>query len=144
LPNGIGLEICKDMDFHAMIRSDAVATRPELLAVPAWDFGQDGWSHARVAIMRSVENGVPLARTARRGLLTLNDRYGRIVAQARSAGGFTTLIGDLPLAGHGGATIYDRSGDIFGWLCLVLSLGILAASFVRLAKGRTLQTILSS
>jgi apolipoprotein N-acyltransferase len=144
LPNGIGLEICKDMDFHAMIRSDEVATRPELLAVPAWDFGQDGWSHARVAIMRSVENGVPLARTARRGLLTLNDRYGRIVAQARSAGGFTTVIGDLPLAGRGGTTVYDRFGDIFGWLCLVIALGILAASFVRLGKGRALQTVLSS
>ena len=135
LANGIGLEICKDMDFHAMIRSDAAATRPELLAVPAWDFHEDDWSHARVAIMRSIENGVPLARTARNGLLTLNDRYGRIVAQARSVGGFTTLTGDLPLDGHGGATIYDRSGDAFGWLCLALSIGILAASFVR--RGKT-------
>jgi apolipoprotein N-acyltransferase len=127
-----------------MIRGDEVATMPELLAVPAWDFGQDGWSHARVAIMRSVENGVPMARTARRGLLTLNDRYGRIVAHARSAGGFTTLIGDLLLAGHGGATIYDRSGDIFGWLCLVIALGILAASFVRRGKVARYKTVLSS
>jgi apolipoprotein N-acyltransferase len=63
LSNGIGLEICKDMDFHAMIRSDEVATKPELLAVPAWDFKEDDWSHARVAILRSVENGVPMART---------------------------------------------------------------------------------
>jgi hypothetical protein len=53
LSNGIGLEICKDMDFHAMIRSDEVATKPELLAVPAWDFKEDDWSHARVAILRS-------------------------------------------------------------------------------------------
>jgi apolipoprotein N-acyltransferase len=134
LPNGVGLEICKDMDFHAMIRRDEVATKPELLAVPAWDFRQDGWSHARVAIMRSVENGVALARTARRGLLTLNDRYGRIVAQARSAAGFTTLIGDVPLAAHGGTTIYDRCGDIFAWLCLVIALGISAASFLRREK----------
>ena len=110
-------EICKDMDFHAMIRSDAVATKPELLAVPAWDFKEDDWSHARVAILRSVENGVPMARTARNGLLLLNDRYGRIVVQARSVGRFTTLVGDLPLNGHGGTTIYDRSDDAFGWLC---------------------------
>jgi apolipoprotein N-acyltransferase len=134
LSNGIGLEICKDMDFHAMIRSDEVATKPELLAVPAWDFKEDDWSHARVAILRSVENGVPMARTARNGLLLLNDRYGRIVAQARSVGGFTTLIGDLPLDGHGGRTIYDRFGDVFGWLCLVAAFGILAASFARRGK----------
>jgi apolipoprotein N-acyltransferase len=128
LSNGIGLEICKDMDFHAMIRSDAVATKPELLAVPAWDFNNDDWSHARVAILRSVENGVPMARTARTGLLTLNDRYGRIVARARSVGGFTTLVGDLPLDGRGGSTIYDRIGDAFGWLCVAVALGISAAS----------------
>jgi apolipoprotein N-acyltransferase len=136
LSNGIGLEICKDMDFHAMIRRDEVATKPELLAVPAWDFDTDDWSHARIAILRSVENGVPMARTARTGLLTLNDRYGRIVAQARSAGGFTTLVGDLPLDGRGGMTIYDRIGDAFGWLCVVLALGISAASLVP--RGRML------
>jgi apolipoprotein N-acyltransferase len=67
-------------------------------------------------------------------LLLLNDRYGRIVAQARSVGGFTTLIGELPLDGPGGTTIYDRSGDAFGWLCLVAALGILAASFARRGK----------
>src|SRR5262249_42731680 len=71
LANGVGLEICKDMDFDDMIRSDEVATRPELLAVPAWDFDKDDWSHARVAVLRSVENGVPMARSARDGLLTL-------------------------------------------------------------------------
>jgi len=134
LANGIGLEICKDMDFHAMIRVDAVTTKPKLLAVPAWDFHEDDWSHARVAIMRSIENGVPLARTARNGLLTLNDRYGRIVAQARTHGQFTTLIGELPLDGHGGTTIYDHLGDAFGWLCLLVALGICAGSFLAPRK----------
>ena len=51
-----------------MIRSDEVGTKPELLAVPAWEFEEDGWRHARVAILRSVKNGVPMARTARDGL----------------------------------------------------------------------------
>jgi apolipoprotein N-acyltransferase len=134
LSNGIGLEICKDMDYPAMIRGDEVATKPELLAVPAWDFKEDDWRHARVAVLRSVENGVPMARTARDGLLLLNDRYGRIVARARSVGGFTTLTGDLPLDGRGGATIYDRSGDAFGWLCVVAAFAILAASFARHGK----------
>src|SRR5207342_332130 len=80
LADGTGLEICKDMDFQAMIRADAAATRPALFAVPAWDFDRDDWSHARVAVLRSVENGVPMARSARDGLLTLNDRYGRVIA----------------------------------------------------------------
>jgi apolipoprotein N-acyltransferase len=131
LSNGAGLEICKDMDFHTMIRSDAVATHPELLAVPAWDFGKDDWSHGRVAIMRSVENGVPMARNARAGLLTLNDRYGRIVTRAKTTGPFQTLIGDLPLDGRGGDTIYDRIGDVFGWLCLVFGIAATALAFFK-------------
>jgi apolipoprotein N-acyltransferase len=131
LRNGIGLEICKDMDFQAMIRRDEVATHPAILAVPAWDFDKDDWAHARVAILRSVENGVPMARTARDGLLTLNDRYGRMVAKARSKDGFTVLVGELPLADRGGNTLYDRIGDMFGWLCVVLGIGLYTLSFAR-------------
>src|SRR4029077_12241060 len=113
LANGTGVEICKDMDFQTMIRQDEVATRPLLLAVPGWDFGADGWAHARVAILRSVENGVPMARTARDGLLTLNDRYGHIVAMRKTDGDFVSLTGELPLDGRGGNTVYDRIGDAF-------------------------------
>lgn len=135
LPNGTGLEICKDMDFQAMIRADAAATKPLLLAVPAWDFHQDAWSHTRVAVLRSVENGVPMARSARAGLLTLNDRYGRLVAVTATAAGFQTLIGELPLDGRGGETLYDRIGDAFGWLCLALGIGLVGFSLAR-KQGR--------
>jgi apolipoprotein N-acyltransferase len=131
LPDGTALEICLDMDYHRMLRSDERTTRPRLLAVPAWDFGVDGWFHARDALMRSVENGVPMARSARNGLLTLNDRFGRVVAEAPTVAGFTTVVGELPLAGRGGATLYDRVGDVFGWLCLALGLALVGASSWR-------------
>lgn len=131
LPNGVGLEICLDMDFQRMLRRDERATRPRLLAVPAWDFGADRWFHARDALMRSIENGVPMARSARDGLLTLNDRYGRIVAEAPTAAGFTTVVGELPLAGRGGTTLYDRLGNLFGWLCLVFGVALVAMSWWR-------------
>jgi apolipoprotein N-acyltransferase len=108
-----------------------VSTKPVLLAVPAWDFGLDDWAHARVAVLRSVENGVPMARTARDGLLTLNDRYGRLVAVTRTVGGFKTLVGDLPLDGRGGKTLYDRIGDVFGWLCLGIGIALVVVSLVR-------------
>lgn len=136
LANGIGLEICKDMDFQAMIRVDMAATRPVLLAVPAWDFVADGSSHARVAIMRSIENGVPMARSARNGLLALNDRYGRVVAMAVTGGpDFKTLVGDLPLNGRGGNTLYDRIGDVFGWLCLAIGLALSGLGLARRHKS---------
>ena len=131
LPNGTALEICLDMDYQRMLRRDERTTRPKLLAVPAWDFGADAWFHARDAVLRSVENGVPMARSARDGLLTLNDRYGRVVTKAPTVAGFTTVVGDLPLAGRGGATLYDRIGDVFGWLCLALGVGLVGASWWR-------------
>ncbi|MFI4884802.1 MAG: hypothetical protein ACHQIF_04465 [Steroidobacterales bacterium] len=138
LPDGTALEICLDMDYQRMLRHDERTTRPKLLAVPAWDFGADGWFHARDAVMRSVENGVPMARSARDGLLTLNDRFGRIVSEAPTVAGFTTVVGELPLAGRGGATLYDRIGDVFGWLCLALGAGLVGASWwrgMRVAPG---------
>jgi apolipoprotein N-acyltransferase len=131
LADGTALEICLDMDYQHMLRHDARQTRPRLMAVPAWDFGADGWFHARDAVMRSVENGVPMARSARDGLMTLNDRFGRIVTEAPTVAGFTTVVGELPLSGHGGATLYDRIGDVFGWLCLILGLGLVGASAAR-------------
>jgi apolipoprotein N-acyltransferase len=134
-PGGIGLEICKDMDFPFMLRADEVATHPVLLAVPAWDFDKDDWAHGRAAIMRSIENGVPMARDARDGLLTLNDRYGRIVARARTTGPFLTLVGELPLAGRGGDTLYDRIGDAFGWLCVAAGIALIGAALLRKPKA---------
>lgn len=124
LANGIGLEICKDMDFQGMIRRDARAGHPILFAVPAWDFDADRWSHARVAILRSIEDGVPMARAARVGLLTINDRYGRVLARANVGQGFAVLVGEVPLHGRTGATLYARIGNVFGWLCLVVGAGL--------------------
>jgi apolipoprotein N-acyltransferase len=128
--DGVGIAICKDMDFQGMIRRDAATNRPLMLAVPAWDFGSDGWMHARVAMLRSIENGLPLARSARDGLLTLSDRNGRIIGLARSGDGVTSLVGDLPIDRHAASTLYSRLGDLFGYLCLLLGGGIGAAAAV--------------
>ena len=75
-----------------------------------------------------------MARSAIRGLLILNDRYGHIVAETRTNGEFTTLVGDLRLEALGGTTPYDRIGDAFGWLCLVLGTGLVGASLFKAPK----------
>jgi len=135
LPGGTALEICLDMDYQRMLRHDERTTRPKLLAVPAWDFGADRWFHARDAVLRSVENGVPMARSAGYGLLTLNDRFGRVVTETPTVAGFTTVVGELPLAGRGGATLYDRIGDVFGWLCLMFGVVLVGAAWWRAYPG---------
>ena len=116
----LGIAICKDMDFPTLGRRYA-ALGVEALLVPAWDFDVDDWSHARMAVLRGVESGFAIVRAARNGLLTVSDRYGRIVdvAASRSAP-VASLVVPAPL-GFGEATIYARLGDSFGWLCVVAS-----------------------
>jgi len=127
----VGIAICKDMDFPTLGRRYA-ALGVDTLLVPAWDFDQDAWLHARMAILRGVESGFAVVRSARRGLLTVSDRYGRIVA--------VTASGSAPVAsltvragfGSGRATVYARLGDVFGWFCVISS----AAARLASLRGR--------
>ena len=57
----IGIAICKDMDFPTLRRRYA-ALRAEALLVPACDFRQDAWWHARMAILRGVESAFTVIR----------------------------------------------------------------------------------
>jgi apolipoprotein N-acyltransferase len=124
----IGLAVCKDMDFHDVTRAYA-ARHAQLLLVPAWDFGVDGWLHSRMAIMRGVEGGFAIARVARSGRLTLSDDRGRVVAEASSEDHDASLVGKLPVRDT--STFYARSGDWAAWLCLI---GTLAALLLALAR----------
>ena len=128
-----GVSICKDLDFTATAH-DHAALGTQLLLVPAWDFGVDAWMHGRMAVMRGVEGGFAIARTAREGHLTLSDDRGRVVAEASRAGddGTTSLLGELPLRNT--HTPYARWGDAFGWLSLLAAV-LLAASLALRRQG---------
>jgi apolipoprotein N-acyltransferase len=51
----LGTAICKDMHVPSIGRQ--YAARAVLLAVPAWDFNQDGWMGARMTALRGIEGG---------------------------------------------------------------------------------------
>ena len=126
-------QICKDMDFPGTVRSTA-EHGVRLMIVPANDFGRDGWIHARMAIMRGVENGFAVLRSASNGLETVSDAQGRILASApTSRAGMVTATADVPLGP--GPTLYTRIGDVFAWLCAVLSLGVGAWMFAGTAQS---------
>jgi apolipoprotein N-acyltransferase len=93
----LALVICKDMDFPDTIRRATQATRAAALVVPAWDFGSDGWLHSRMAVLRGVENGVAVLRSAREGRLTISDAFGRVMAEIVTAAPDTLLSGALPV-----------------------------------------------
>ena len=111
-----GVAICKDMDFPTLGRGYAGVTA---MLVPAWDFGADAWLHSRMAMLRGVENGYAIVRSAREGVLTVSDAYGRVTAEAPS-GPQTAYNVVVPLNAPG-PTLYARYGDVFGWAMLALS-----------------------
>jgi apolipoprotein N-acyltransferase len=124
-----GMAICKDLDFPALARSYA-ARGAAVLAAPAWDFGVDGWLHSRMAVLRGVEAGFALARSARGGRLTLSDDRGRVLAEARSADAPVAAALATVRVGPPG-TPYSRLGDWFAGLACGLAIYVLAAALRR-------------
>jgi apolipoprotein N-acyltransferase len=123
-----GVAICKDMDFAGPSRRYG-KTDVGLMLVPAWDFKRDRIWHGHMAVMRGVEDGFSLARTAKNGLLTVTDDRGRVLAETRSdAAPFATLIASVP-AGHS-ATVYLLLGDWFAWVAC----GLLVFAIVQLCR----------
>jgi apolipoprotein N-acyltransferase len=126
LGEGKAMVICKDMDFPDTIRKDAHAGL-RLMAVPAWDSDVDAWIHARMAVLRGVENGFAVARAANHGLLTASDANGRLIAQTVARPDQTDwLLADLPLGP--GPTLYTRIGNAFPWSNLGLTLVLCVVS----------------
>ncbi len=127
-----GLEICKDMDFPQLSRQysqDGVG----LLIVPAWDFVDDGWLHGRMAILRGVEGGFSVARSAKLGILTATDDRGRVLAERNTVGpSFATAIAVIPVRHD--ATLYAQLGNWFAWLCVFL----LLLALLTTVKSRSL------
>ena len=128
-----GVAICKDMHIPSIGRE--YAGRVGLMAVPAWDFGRDGWMGARMTAMRAVESGYAIARAARDGLVGGYDSAGRVLGEQRSTDGMAVARMTMPAQVQ--PTLYATIGDVFGWLC-VAGMALLAgwAGFARLRRAR--------
>jgi apolipoprotein N-acyltransferase len=133
-PSGLlGLAICKDMDFPHLGRGYA-RRGAAMVAVPAWDFGVDGWLHSRMAALRGIEGGFAVARAARGGRLTLSDDRGRVIGEVDSASASMASVLATVRVGRA-VTLYARLGDGFAWLsCGVLTLALAA---LRRARGES-------
>lgn len=129
----LGVMICKDADFPALGRRYATAGVGAML-IPAWDFGVDGMLHARMAMLRGIEGGFAVVRSARRGALTASDAYGRVLGvQASNAAPMSVLRASVPQ--YRLRTLYARLGDAWGMACAfaVMLLGAHAV-FVRRSR----------
>jgi apolipoprotein N-acyltransferase len=82
------------------------------------------WQHEANAIFRCIENGIPLVRCANNGITCWIDGHGRVRQTFRDSSGSVYAAGsltvDVPLQPHT-PTFYNRHGDWFGWVCVVLT-----------------------
>jgi apolipoprotein N-acyltransferase len=137
---GYATQICKDMDFAGTVRTTA-AHGVRLMIVPADDFGRDQWIHARMAIMRGIENGFAVLRSAFDGLETISDAQGRVLVSApTSQAPMVVVQAEVPLGS--GPTLYTRVGDVFPCVCALLSLLVGARMFVWRRVRRTIGPLL--
>jgi apolipoprotein N-acyltransferase len=103
--------------------------RPDLmvnLTNDAW-FGDtaEPWEHLALAQMRSIEHRRYLVRGTNSGVSAVIDPVGRVIAHS---GTFREETVVAPIHWMHGWTAYELWGD---WPWLIVSLGALAAAFVR-------------
>jgi len=124
-----GVAICKDMDFTQLSRRYGEAGAG-LVLVPAWDFFMDWILHGHMAMMRGVESGFAVVRSAKGGSLFVSDNRGRILGEIKSnATPFSSLLVSVPQTHD--PTLFLMWGDWFAWVALVL----LALNLFALARG---------
>lgn len=127
-----GVAICKDMDFTDPARTYGRAG-VGLMLVPGGDFRVDGFWHGHIAVMRAVEDGFSLVRSARKGFLTVADDRGRIIAEtASNSAPFATALATLP-EGHS-STLFLLLGDWVGWCSIALLVIVGSQCFRRFRR----------
>jgi apolipoprotein N-acyltransferase len=117
------------MDFPKLSRQyarDGVA----LMVVPAWDFEVDGWLHGRMGIMRGVEGGFSIARSAKKSILYATDDRGRVIAERDTRFlPFATVVATVPVRHDN--TLYTRFGNWFAWLNVAALVILLAMPWIE-------------
>jgi apolipoprotein N-acyltransferase len=102
------------MDFPALMRGLSAAGA-NLLVAPADDWEAIKEMHLRMAIVRAIENGVPLLRPASSGLSGAVDALGRVLAVTdHLSPGVRVMIAQLPVGSPHDLRGHRRS------LCLAL------------------------
>ncbi|HEY3757537.1 MAG TPA: nitrilase-related carbon-nitrogen hydrolase [Opitutaceae bacterium] len=111
-------QICFDLDFPQW----AAATGrggADLLISPANDWREiDPW-HTRMISVRAIENGCSLLRCTSHGRSIAVDRFGRTLATSDYFAGDRSIVAMVPLKGR--ETVYARTGDLFGVVCVAAS-----------------------
>jgi apolipoprotein N-acyltransferase len=132
LPQGkFGVLVCFEIIFPDLCRRFVKKGANFLVTITndAW-FGKTSapYQHFSMATFRAVENRVFVARAANTGITGFIDPTGKILREGKI---FTeeAMTGTIQLSDL--KTFYTLYGDIFAWVCSVLSILLLVSTLVR-------------
>ncbi len=133
LPGGssLGVFICYEATYPGEIRKFAADGANLLINI-----SNDGWfgrsaaaqQHLLMARVRAIENRRWMLRVTNNGFTASVDPYGRIFEPLPSD---VRAAADLPYDFRTDRTIYTRFGDWFAWLCVLVSVILLATTFSK-------------
>lgn len=133
-PRGrFGVLICYEAVFPDQVRRHVLAGADFLVNITndAW-FGDSAapYQHLSMAILRAVENGVYLVRAANTGISALVEPTGRVLERSDL---FVEAVLSGTFTPGSARTFYTRYGDVFAWVCGLISVLLLAT---RGRRGR--------
>ncbi|HWZ45031.1 MAG TPA: apolipoprotein N-acyltransferase [Candidatus Saccharimonadales bacterium] len=125
----VGAFICYESSFPDEVREFAAGGAEVLVNI-----SNDGWygdtsapyQHLDMARMRAIENDRWVLVATNTGITVSIDPYGRVVKRAER-NERTALV--APFGTRAETTFYTRNGDLFAWICVVISL---VAVFLRI------------
>jgi len=91
------------------------------------------WQHLNMARMRAVENRRWILRDTNTGITAVIDPYGRV---RQSIPRHQTDALPAEFAFRDDITFYTAHGDVFAWVCVLLSLGVVGWAALRPSRRR--------
>jgi apolipoprotein N-acyltransferase len=130
--------ICYEIIFPDLVRRfvDKGANVITTITNDAW-FGRTSapYQHFSMAVLRAVENRVPVARAANTGISGFIDAQGHILAESNI---FTEAQLTHVIVPGAGKTFYTRYGDVFSYFCVLVSIGLIMRGSGRTAKKKAI------
>lgn len=130
----LGVFICYESVFPDEARQFALQGAQVFVNISndGWYGDSGAWKqHLQQTEMRAIENNRWVLLTTNTGLTAAIDPWGRVVAQVPRKE-FSVLM--APYALVSGTTFYTRHGDWFAYLCAIISVGAVAARFLKIGS----------
>jgi apolipoprotein N-acyltransferase len=126
-----GTVICYEIIFPGLVRKFFTHGGDLIVTVTndAW-FGRTSgpYQHFSMAVFRAIENRKPLVRSANTGVSGFIDSCGRIIS---SSDIFTRQVLTETITTDRTLTFYTKYGDLFSYLCIVISIVLTVNLFSR-------------